>query len=149
MDRVLSSSARILLSWSIFAIILSISVAVEWGWTPPEPDDEPPLLETATDTGDADTPHPSPPTVPKHILRGGTQQGNHNWLLFPGRGSLGTLEDGNDVSTSETTFPVGKESWMPPNCWNPRYSFYGGDRESMERKKQRKQTNKCCKLTIR
>lgn len=45
------------------------------------------------------------------------------------------FEEGYGTSTYETTFPDGMGIGRPPNCWYPRYS---GDRESVERKKQRK-----------
>ncbi|KAG8242482.1 hypothetical protein J6590_064813 [Homalodisca vitripennis] len=53
----------------------------EW---PPEPEEDPPLLETAA--GDADTP-PSPPplpptpTAPKHILNGSTEDLYGYWRI--------------------------------------------------------------------
>lgn len=79
-------------------MILSMSVVGGGGYAtvaPPLPEDDPPLLETAT--GDAETP---PQPSPTNIL-----QGTRYW------GSMG-----RDVSTKETTFPVGKGKGMPPNC---------------------------------
>lgn len=153
MDRVLSSSARILLSWSILAMILSISLeTLAGGWRGgggPEPEEEPPLLETAT--GEAvmpprsPTPPPMPPVPPsaaKHTLSVTDVTGTH-------RG--GNVADHSRCKYWGSRGREGREGrvggWGGRGWWYPRYRVMAEiERVWRETNKQNKQTNKCCKL---